>query len=119
MILKIIFACAIFQQVSSHGWMMDPVSRSSAWRFGFPTPKNYNDNALFCGGFNVSLVVCLGYHIIIFFWFCLFPGCCLLFLVYNFLFAFYLFFFFPEKKNVSKFIFYSISVNVYPWILRL
>ncbi|XP_060596745.1 mucin-2-like isoform X2 [Ruditapes philippinarum] len=55
MILKIIFACAIFQQAYSHGWMRDPVSRSSAWRIGFPTPKNYNDMGLYCGGFNTRM----------------------------------------------------------------
>ncbi|MPC86955.1 hypothetical protein E2C01_081800 [Portunus trituberculatus] len=31
---------------------MDPVSRASAWRLGWPTPIDYNDNEGFCGGFN-------------------------------------------------------------------
>merc|ERR1719499_2650541 len=39
--------------------MMEPPSRSSMWRVGFPTPKKYqlqneNDNALYCGGFGVQ-----------------------------------------------------------------
>lgn len=37
-----------------HGKLMDPVNRSSAWRRHFDTPKNYNDNELFCGGYGVS-----------------------------------------------------------------
>lgn len=39
---------------SQHGRMMEPPSRSSMWRVGFPTPKNENDNALYCGGFGVQ-----------------------------------------------------------------
>ncbi|XP_069137862.1 uncharacterized protein [Argopecten irradians] len=34
-----------------HGRLIEPPMRSSAWRYGFPTPKNYNDNELNCGGF--------------------------------------------------------------------
>ncbi|XP_033324121.2 uncharacterized protein LOC117219248 [Megalopta genalis] len=40
-------------EVYGHGMMMDPVSRSSAWRKGFPVEPNYNDNSLFCGGYDV------------------------------------------------------------------
>ncbi|XP_061174818.1 uncharacterized protein LOC133183964 [Saccostrea echinata] len=35
----------------AHGRMIDPPMRSSMWRVGFETPKNYNDNELNCGGF--------------------------------------------------------------------
>jgi len=42
-------------QASGHGRMMDPVARASAWRLGFPTPHNYDDNALFCGGFGMKM----------------------------------------------------------------
>ncbi|KAJ8674245.1 hypothetical protein QAD02_005507 [Eretmocerus hayati] len=52
-----IVACAlilvmftILQKTDGHGRMMDPVSRSSAWRKGFKTPTNYDDNQLYCGG---------------------------------------------------------------------
>ncbi|XP_015784670.1 uncharacterized protein LOC107362165 [Tetranychus urticae] len=38
----------------SHGRLIDPPGRSTAWRFGFSTPINYNDNQLFCGGFRVQ-----------------------------------------------------------------
>ncbi|XP_062578270.1 putative uncharacterized protein DDB_G0286901 [Saccostrea cucullata] len=36
--------------VISHGYLDWPAQRSSLWRHGFDTPKNYNDNALYCGG---------------------------------------------------------------------
>ncbi|KFM69291.1 hypothetical protein X975_02112, partial [Stegodyphus mimosarum] len=29
---------------------MEPPSRSSMWRFGYGTPKNYDDDGLYCGG---------------------------------------------------------------------
>lgn len=41
-------------KVEGHGRLLDPVGRSSAWRLGFNTPHNFNDNALYCGGFSVS-----------------------------------------------------------------
>ena len=47
-------SCLFLQQAAGHGRLMDPVARSSAWRLGFDTPHNYNDNELFCGGFGVS-----------------------------------------------------------------
>lgn len=34
-----------------HGRLIEPPSRSSAWRYGFQTPPNYNDHELYCGGF--------------------------------------------------------------------
>ncbi|KAF7991781.1 hypothetical protein HCN44_010582 [Aphidius gifuensis] len=36
-----------------HGMLMDPVNRGSAWRLGFNTPVNYDDNANYCGGANI------------------------------------------------------------------
>lgn len=41
--------------VKGHGRLMEPASRASAWRKGFNTPANYDDNQLFCGGSDVSL----------------------------------------------------------------
>nr|XP_031845677.1 uncharacterized protein LOC116432652 [Nomia melanderi] len=41
-------------EIHGHGMMMDPVSRSSAWRKGFPVEPNYDDSALYCGGFSVQ-----------------------------------------------------------------
>ncbi|XP_046369958.1 uncharacterized protein LOC124144546 [Haliotis rufescens] len=37
-----------------HGRLVDPPSRSSMWRFQFNTPRNYDDNQLFCGGVKVQ-----------------------------------------------------------------
>ncbi len=42
-----------------HGRLWLPPSRSSMWRQGFANPTNYNDHELFCGGFNVSVCVCV------------------------------------------------------------
>ena len=42
------------EQVNSHGHMSKPPMRSSVSNFGFPTPPNYNENQLFCGGTTVS-----------------------------------------------------------------
>ena len=39
------------QLVSPHGRFIDPPSRVSAWRSGFPTQANYNDHETNCGGF--------------------------------------------------------------------
>lgn len=38
-------------EVQGHGRLWEPASRASAFRLGFDTPPNYNDNQLFCGGF--------------------------------------------------------------------
>ena len=46
---------AMIPGVLGHGYLQEPPSRSSMWRFGFNTPHNYNDNQLFCGGFDVSV----------------------------------------------------------------
>ncbi|GIY88166.1 chitin-binding type-4 domain-containing protein [Caerostris extrusa] len=40
--------------VWSHARLMMPPSRSSMWRLGFPTKKNFNDNALYCGGIQIQ-----------------------------------------------------------------
>jgi predicted carbohydrate-binding protein with CBM5 and CBM33 domain len=37
-------------RAEAHGRMENPPARNSAWRFGFNTPPNYNDNELNCGG---------------------------------------------------------------------
>ncbi|XP_076392871.1 uncharacterized protein LOC143265321 [Megachile rotundata] len=51
-----LIACFVgisLREIHGHGMMLDPVSRSSAWRQGFPVGVNYNDNEVFCGGFHV------------------------------------------------------------------
>jgi Lytic polysaccharide mono-oxygenase, cellulose-degrading len=45
---------ALIQLASGHGRLIQPPSRASAWRFGFPTPPNWDDNELFCGGFDIQ-----------------------------------------------------------------
>ena len=45
----------VARSANGHGRLMEPPGRSSMWRFGFNTPKNYDDNALYCGGFQVSV----------------------------------------------------------------
>ncbi|RWS02710.1 uncharacterized protein B4U79_01228 [Dinothrombium tinctorium] len=37
--------------IFGHGRLIDPPSRSTAWRYGFKTPINFDDQELFCGGF--------------------------------------------------------------------
>ncbi|XP_064643969.1 uncharacterized protein LOC135497906 [Lineus longissimus] len=48
-----VLLCTI-SMVAGHGRLIKPPSRSSAWRYGFSTPANYNDHELFCGGFGVQ-----------------------------------------------------------------
>ncbi|XP_033733300.1 mucin-2-like [Pecten maximus] len=42
---------SVFMTINGHGRLLNPLGRSSAWRGGFDTPKNFNDNELYCGGF--------------------------------------------------------------------
>ncbi|XP_035217514.1 uncharacterized protein DDB_G0283357-like [Stegodyphus dumicola] len=52
-----LFLLALFHLpaiVWGHARLMSPPSRSSMWRLGFPTRKNFNDNALYCGGMQVQ-----------------------------------------------------------------
>ncbi|XP_060076005.1 uncharacterized protein LOC132555669 [Ylistrum balloti] len=44
--------CVWIQGVTGHGRLLEPPGRASMWRFGYNTPPNYDDNQLFCGGFN-------------------------------------------------------------------
>ena len=50
-----VFLLATFVAPSlQHGRLIGPPSRSTAWRYGFDVPPNYNDNELNCGGYAVS-----------------------------------------------------------------
>ena len=42
----------MIHEVLSHGRFIEPPARTSAWRFGFKTPKNFNDHETNCGGFS-------------------------------------------------------------------
>lgn len=55
----LVLAVVTENRVSGHGFVMDPPQRSSAWRYGFGTPENYNDMGLNCGGAGVCLFVSL------------------------------------------------------------
>ena len=48
--LSLLLLCALSMYVDGHGYMELPAARNSMWRFGFPNPKDYNDNQLYCGG---------------------------------------------------------------------
>ena len=37
-----------------HGRMIEPPARNAMWRVGYPTPPNFEDSELFCGGIAVS-----------------------------------------------------------------
>lgn len=41
-------------EVKGHGGLLEPPSRSLAWRYGFDAPINYDWMSLYCGGFHVS-----------------------------------------------------------------
>ena len=41
-------------QTEGHGRLTNPAGRASAWRYGFNTPIDYQDNEQFCGGREVS-----------------------------------------------------------------
>ncbi|EDW49686.1 GM23202 [Drosophila sechellia] len=42
-------------QLEGHGMMLSPTGRSSRWRYDNSAPTNYDDNALYCGGFWVGV----------------------------------------------------------------
>ena len=48
--VTLLLAC-LLPLVAPHGRLLEPPSRTSAWRVGFPTPPNYNDHETNCGGF--------------------------------------------------------------------
>ncbi|RWS18082.1 uncharacterized protein B4U80_05900, partial [Leptotrombidium deliense] len=50
----ILFCLTLLTLVLGHGRLIEPPGRSTAWRFGFRNPPNYDDNALFCGGVYVQ-----------------------------------------------------------------
>ena len=48
----VIFQCV--ENVFGHARLLDPPARSSAWRFDARFPIEYNDNQMFCGGFQTQ-----------------------------------------------------------------
>ncbi|KAI8786054.1 CAunnamed protein product [Biomphalaria glabrata] len=37
--------------INAHGRLLEPPSRMSAWRLGYPVPRNYDDHSMNCGGY--------------------------------------------------------------------
>ncbi|XP_034936365.1 uncharacterized protein [Chelonus insularis] len=58
--IKFLFIITIMMvnlsEIFGHGMLMDPVNRGSAWRKGFNTPVNYNDNGNYCGGYTAHFI---------------------------------------------------------------
>ncbi|XP_046464103.1 uncharacterized protein LOC124209905 [Daphnia pulex] len=52
MLLAICLSSIGVTRVQGHGRLVEPPSRSSAWRYGFSTEKDYNDSEAYCGGWN-------------------------------------------------------------------
>lgn len=44
----------VFDEISGHGMLMDPVNRASRWRIDNSNPRDYNDMQGFCGGYAVQ-----------------------------------------------------------------
>lgn len=42
-------------QIEGHGMLLEPVGRGSRWRNDPSAPKNYDDNANYCGGLWVGI----------------------------------------------------------------
>lgn len=50
----ILTASNLFHGSIQHGRLIDPPARSTAWRYGYDTPVDYDDNQLYCGGLQVQ-----------------------------------------------------------------
>ena len=53
MISLVLVLLFLLDHVHGHARLLEPPSRASAWRVGFPTPKDQDDNQNYCGGFGV------------------------------------------------------------------
>jgi len=47
----------LVHEIHGHGMLMSPPGRSTRWRYDSSAPKNYDDNALYCGGYYVHQTV--------------------------------------------------------------
>lgn len=53
--LMLVVVMSVYVQSShQHGRVIDPPARSTAWRYGYDTPVDYDDNQLYCGGLQVQ-----------------------------------------------------------------
>ena len=55
--IGIVLLSNLVSEIQGHGRLMEPVSRASAWRRGYPNPADYNDNQGYCGGYSVIKLV--------------------------------------------------------------
>lgn len=53
-LLALLAVSSVIALAYSHGMLLEPVARSSRWRYDTTAPNNFEDNELFCGGFTVS-----------------------------------------------------------------
>ncbi|GBL98540.1 hypothetical protein AVEN_111650-1 [Araneus ventricosus] len=51
---KFLLLLGCVQCIWCHARLMEPPSRSSMWRHGYDTPKNYDDDGLYCGGMHTQ-----------------------------------------------------------------
>ncbi|XP_022655374.1 uncharacterized protein LOC111247988 [Varroa destructor] len=49
--VTLFYFAVLIALVKSHGRILEPPGRSSAWRTGYSAPINYDDDQLYCGGF--------------------------------------------------------------------
>lgn len=52
-LISILSASILFDQVSGHGYVLNPVGRASRWRFNSSAPINWDDDQVYCGSFGV------------------------------------------------------------------
>ena len=51
-LLGTVLMFSLVGEAVSHARLTEPPARTTAWRFGFGTPVNYNDHETNCGGFS-------------------------------------------------------------------
>jgi predicted carbohydrate-binding protein with CBM5 and CBM33 domain len=49
-LISLVLLVGVVERTNAHGRLEEPAARNCAWRFGYKTPENYNDNELNCGG---------------------------------------------------------------------
>lgn len=66
LVTYILIINSFISSIHGHGRLIDPPGRASMWRYGFNTPVDYNDNQLFCGGYNVCIRFFLNFQDVLF-----------------------------------------------------
>ncbi|XP_049876387.1 uncharacterized protein LOC126373994 isoform X2 [Pectinophora gossypiella] len=52
----LLLVASALASASGHGRVLEPPSRASAWRYGYPVPADYDDDGANCGGYSVQHV---------------------------------------------------------------